>query len=145
MHGITATRTSRAVRLAGAETAQPAGSISISLRSKRGHGLRHRLTGSDKVARARFRWRTPRWCGCWRTYRRGAMCRMLSRTQASGSQDPAVQEPSIGSEISLDPRGRLQRLQRSTPPHFETNPPNALLRGNECMARSHRRSLPRRG
>jgi hypothetical protein len=58
-----------------------------------------------------------------------------SANPTKGTQDATFQKPWLSPEIPLNPRCRLQYLQRPTPPHISPNAPKLTRHGNEHLAR----------
>jgi hypothetical protein len=67
--------------------------------------------------------------------------KFASADQTTGAQDATFQERSLGAEIPLNPRRRLQHLQRPTPSHISSNAPCASRRGDDHVARGLCRRL----
>jgi putative transposase len=61
-----------------------------------------------------------------------------------GAQDAALQEPRLRPEIPLNPRRRLQHLQRPAPSRLCPNAPHLPRRGDEYVARGGRGCLKSR-
>jgi hypothetical protein len=57
-----------------------------------------------------------------------------SADPTTGVQDAGLQERRISAKISLNPRRRLQHLQRSTPPDLGFHAPGVSRRGDEHLA-----------
>jgi hypothetical protein len=64
-----------------------------------------------------------------------------SADPTTGAQDATFQERSLRAEIPLNPRRRLQHLQRPTPSHISPIAPRAARRGNDHVARGRRGPL----
>jgi hypothetical protein len=58
-----------------------------------------------------------------------------SADPATGAQDATFQECSLCAEIPLNPRRRLQHLQRPTPSHISSIAPRATRRCEDHVAR----------
>src|SRR5450631_3839813 len=58
-----------------------------------------------------------------------------------GAQDATLQEPKLGTEVSLNPCSRLQHFQRPTPPRLRPNASHPQRRGDEHVARRRRGHL----
>src|SRR5476651_1025946 len=52
-----------------------------------------------------------------------------------GAQDAALQKPGLSPEVPLNPRRRLQHLQRPTPPYIGPNAPKLPRCGDAYVAR----------
>ena len=85
-------------------------------------------------------------------FHRGERCALPRHTEQSGrkfasadptagAQDATFQERSLCAEIPLNPRRRLQHLQRPTPSHISSNAPCASRRGDDYVARGRRGRL----
>ena len=59
---------------------------------------------------------------------------LASANPTTGTQDAGLQEPRISSEISLNPRRRLQHLQRPTSSDFSLYAPRLSRRSNGYLA-----------
>src|SRR5882724_10919902 len=66
---------------------------------------------------------------------------LASTDQTKGAQDAGIQELGFSPAISLDPRSRLQHLQRPTPPLISPNAPRLSGGGDEHVARGTRGRL----
>jgi putative transposase len=64
-----------------------------------------------------------------------------SADPTTGAQDATFQERSLCAEIPLNPRRRLQHLQRPTPSYISSIAPRATRRGDDHVARGRRGRL----
>jgi putative transposase len=67
--------------------------------------------------------------------------KFASADPTEGAQDATLQEPGLSPEIPLDPRRRLQHLQRPASSDFSSNAPHASRRGDGHVARGCRDRL----
>src|SRR5271157_2851820 len=64
-----------------------------------------------------------------------------SADPTAGAQDATLQERGLSPEVPLNPRRRLQHIQRPTPSHVSQIPPRATRRGDDHVARGRRGGL----
>src|SRR5271165_4669041 len=64
-----------------------------------------------------------------------------SADPTAGAQDATLQERGLSPEVPLNPRRRLQHIQRPTPSHVSQITPRATRRGDYHVARGRRGGL----
>src|SRR5271163_2508377 len=64
-----------------------------------------------------------------------------SADPTAGAQDATLQERGLSPEVPLNPRRRLQHIQRPTPSHVGQITPRATRRGDDHVARGRRGGL----
>jgi hypothetical protein len=67
--------------------------------------------------------------------------KFASADSTAGAQDATLQERGLSPEVSLNPRRRLQHVQRPTPSRVSSITPRAARRVDDHVARGRRRGL----